>query len=241
MSDLKREEFIELGISIPTAFVTEWASGQVAATKGRESRLEIRGVTAAYLSGIRDLADTIEKRRRELDESQELPPEAAALAERIRAEAMGYWREAKRLAGVAFASQPDVLAKFRTGVHTGLLIQNLVRELESTVALLKEHLPSFSTLGAGEAFVARGEHLVARLKEAKSHLDRACRDLPPTVAQHCHDKGLLYDLTRRLVRVGRLEFTLEPRQAKEFNFRLVRRDRGTSTRPQLRKPKADPN
>src|SRR5258705_6691266 len=47
MSALNREEFIELGVSIPTSFVTEWASGQVAATKGRESRLEMRGVNAA--------------------------------------------------------------------------------------------------------------------------------------------------------------------------------------------------
>ena len=235
MSGLNRDEFIELGVSIPTTFVTEWASGQIEATKGRESRLEIRGVNAAYLSGIKDLTDLVGKRQRELGERHELPPEAVALAERIRAEAMGYWRESKRLAAVAFATQPDVLAKFRTGVNTGLLIQNLVRELESTVALLREHLPQFAALGAGEAFITRGEHLVTRLKEAKASLDAACKGLPPTVAQQCHDKGLLYDLTRRLVRVGRLEFTLEPRQAADFNFRLVRRDRGVSTRPNLKK------
>lgn len=239
MSALNREEFIELGVSIPTSFVTEWASGQVAATKGRESRLEMRGMNAAYLSGIRDLADLVVKRQRELGQPSDLPPESAALAERIRAEAMGYWREAKRLARVAFASQPDVLAKFRTGVQTGLLIHNLIRELEGTVALLREHAAQFAPLGAGEAFIARGEQLVVRLKEAKSKLDAACRELPPTMAQHCHDKGLLYDLTRKLVRLGRLEFTLEPKLAAEFNFSLVRRDRGVSSGPRLKSTKAE--
>ena len=41
--------------------------------------------------------------------------------------------------------------------------------------------------------------------------------------------------TRRLVRVGRLEFMLEPEQALHFNFILVRRDRGVSARPRLKK------
>lgn len=239
MSVLNREEFIELGLSIPTAFVTEWASGQVSATKGRESRLEMRGVNGAYLSGIRDLADLVGKRQREMGASNELPPAPAALAERVRAEAMGYWRECKRLARIAFESQPDVLAKFRTGVHTGLLIQNLVRELELMVALLREHSAAFAPLGAGDPFIARGELLVGRLKEAKSKMDAACRELPPTVAQHCHDKGLLYDLTRRLVRIGRLEFTLEPKQAADFNFKKVRRDGGVSTRPKLKQTDAE--
>jgi len=239
MSNLSREEFIELGVSIPTGFVTKWASGQIAATKGRESRLELRGVTSAYLAGIRDLHDLVERQQRELGEAHELPPEAAALAERIRAEAMGYWREAKKLASVAFATQPDTLAKFRTGVQTGLLIMNLDLEIESTVGLLREHSASFTPLGADASFITRGELLVTRLKQAKAQLDETCRHLPPTVAQQAHDKGLLYDLTRKLVRVGRLEFTGEPDQVSAFNFSLVRRERGVSSAPRLSKAKSD--
>jgi len=235
MSALSREEFIELGVSIPTAVVTEWATGRLSATKGRESRLELRGVTAASLSGSRDLIDLIERRRRELGESQALPPEAAALAERIRAEAIGYWREAKRLANAAFATQPDVLAEFRVGVKTGLLIMKLVRELETTVALMRVHAATFAALGAGETFITRGELLIARLKKAKSTLDAACGELSATALQQCHDKGVLYDLTRTLVRIGRLEFALEAEVAKEFNFDLVRRDRGVATSPKRRK------
>jgi len=239
MSVLSREDFIELGVSTPTPLLLEWATGQISATKGRESRLGSRGVSAATLSDIRDLAVLVEDRQRQSGSSHELPPEPAALAERIRAEAIGYWREAKRLVGVAFATQPDVLARFRTGVQTGLLIMNLVKELESMIPLLREQSARLASLGGGEAFATRGELLVARLKEAKSRLDAACNKLPPTVAQLCHDKGLLYDLTRNLVRVGRLEFTLEADQAAQFNFKLVRRSRGVSTRPRLNKAKAD--
>lgn len=238
MSVLNREECIELGVSTPTSVLIEWAGKQVSATKGRESRLQIRGVSSAALSDIRELAVKIEGCQRELGDSFPLPPEPAALAERIRADAIGYWREAKRLVAVAFASQPDVLAKFRTGVHTGLLITNLVKELELMIPLLREHAAPLASLGVGESFVTRGELLVARLKEAKSRLDAACKELPPTVVQLCHDKGLLYHLTRNLVRVGRLEFVLEPEQAAHFNFNLVRRDRGISTRPRLKKAKA---
>jgi hypothetical protein len=53
----------------------------------------------------------------------------------------------------------------------------------------------------------------------------ACRALPAPQAQQCHDKGLLYDLTRKLVRVGRLEFALDPASAADFNFTDVRQGR----------------
>jgi len=235
MSDLSREDFIELGVSTPISVLTEWAAGQISATKGRESRLGLRGMNAGGLSDIRDLTVRVENCYRELGQSHDLPPEQAALAERIRVDAFDYWREAKRLVGVAFATQPDTLATFRTGVQTGLLLRHLLRELESMIPLLREQSARLAPVGAGEAFVTRGELLAARLKEAKTRLDAACKELPPAVAQFCHDKGLLYHLTRNLVRVGRLEFALEPDEAAHFNFKRVRRDRGVSTRPRLKK------
>lgn len=240
MSDLSREEFIELGVATSTSVLIEWARGQVSATGGRESRLGLRGVDAEALSNIRDLTVRVETGSRELGKSHELPPEPAALAERIRSEALGYWREAKRVVGVVFATQPDLLAKFRTGVRTGLLIRHLTRELEAMILLLREESARLAPVGADEAFVTRGELLVARLKQAKSHLEAATKELSPTVAQFYHDKGLLFHLTRHLVRVGRLEFALEPEEAAHFNFKLVRRDPGVSTRPRLKKTAAKP-
>jgi hypothetical protein len=194
-------------------------------------------MTEAGLETIRDLRAMVDKRSKESEETSSLPPQAVALAQRIREEALAYWREAKLLAKVGFGTQPDLLAKFRTGVQTGLLIANLTKELESTVALLREHSAQLSGLGGNDTFIARGEALVARLKEVKGGLDAACGSLPAPAAQQCHDKGLLYHLTRKLVRVGRLEFAHDPDQASEFNFTGVRRDPGVSTRPQMKKAK----
>ena len=238
MSHLTREDFIELGVSIPTDSLTKWASGQLKATKGRETRLQTRGMSAAYLSGVKDLVAVIEKREQELGKTQELPPEAVALAQRIREEALNYWREGKQIANVGFGTQPELLAKFRTGVRTGMLITTLIRELEITGALLREHSSPLAALGGNDAFIERGKFLIGRLKEVKLNLDAACGALPALAAQQCHDKGLLYDLTRNLVRIGRLEFLLDPDQASEFNFTGVARARGVSTRPQLRDAKA---
>ena len=237
MSPLSREEFIELGASIPAHILVEWASGQIAATKGKESRLQTRGVNAATLAAIQDLTAIVEKRRKELGESQELPPQAVALAQRIREEAVDYWREAKLMAKIEFGTQPDLLAKFRTGVQTGLLIGTLAKEIESILAPLREHAAQLAALGGTDAFIARGELLVGRLKEVKTSMDTACRALPPPAVQQCYDKGLLYDQIRKLVRVARLEFILDPEQASQFNFTGIRRNRGVSTRPELKKAK----
>lgn len=147
MSRLTRDEFIELGASLPANVLVDWASGQLAATKGRETRLQTRGMNAATLAAIQDLTVMVEKHGKELGQPQELPPQAVALAQRIREEALAFWREAKQIAKVEFGTQPDLLAKFRTGVQTGLLIANLTKELESVVALLREHSAQLAGLG----------------------------------------------------------------------------------------------
>jgi hypothetical protein len=239
MTPLVREELIELGVSVPTGVLTDWASDQIAATKGRESRLEKRGVNAAYLSGIRDLIDVVKRGHVELGETHDLPPKPAALAERIRLDSMKYWAEAKRLVRVAFASQPDVLARFRTGVLTGRLLLNQVREIEALVVLLREYHADLKVLGVTEGFITRGEVLAARLREVKGELDDACRTLPPTAAQQCRDKGMLYDLTRRLVRIGRLEFQPESDSSSPFTFTRILGEKGVSTRPELKKTNRD--
>jgi hypothetical protein len=237
MNQLSREDFIELGVSIPMGSLIGWASGQLAATKGRETRLQARGVNAAYLTGVKDLVGILENRQKELGGSPESPLPSVALAQRIREEAVEYWREAKQMAVVQFGTSPDLLAKFRPGVRTGHLIANLTKELESIVGLFREHSTQLAPLGGTEAFIERGTLLIARLKEVKAGLDAACRALPPTAAQQGHDKGLLYDLTRKLVRTARLEFLPDPEQAAAFNFTGLRGKRGVSSRPGLKKEK----
>ena len=234
MNPLSREDFIELGVSIPSDTLVAWAKAQLTATRGRESRLETRGMNQASLGAIRDLVELVEKRGKELSDLRDLPPQAVALAQNLRAEALGYWREAKQMAKVEFGTRPNLLAKFRTGVQTGLLLANLTKEIESTVSLLREHAAQLAPLGGSEAFVARGASLIAKLNDAKTQLDAVCGALPAPAVQHCHDKGILYDLTRKLVRTGRLEYLGEPEQASEFNFTGIRKERGVSTRPRLK-------
>ncbi|HZE97750.1 MAG TPA: hypothetical protein VE981_12045 [Planctomycetota bacterium] len=238
MNPLSREDFIELGVSIPAAALVGWASGQLAATKGKESRLQTRGVNGPTLEAIRDLAAIVEKRAKELGDGDDLPPQAVAVAQHLREEALAFRRTGKLMANAEFGTRPDLLAKFRTGVQTGLLLANLTKELETLIALLREHAASLAGIGATEPFMARGELLVEKLKDAKAGLDAACRALSPSEAQQCHDKGLLYDQTRKLVRIGRLEFLLDPALASQFNFTAVRKERGVSTRPELKKAKA---
>ena len=236
MTQLSREEYIELGVSVPTDTLIEWAARQLAATKGRETRLQSRGMSAPQLTGMRDLLAMVEKRHGERGTSEESPP-AVALAQRIREEAVSYWQEAKQIVQVEFGTTPDLIAKFRIGVRTGRLILPLRGELESMVRLLREYAPQLAGVGGTEAFIARGAILVDRLKEVKTGLDAACQAFPPPAAQQCHDKGLLYDLIRKLVRVGRLEFALDPEQAAAFNFTGLRRKGEGSARPGSRKAK----
>jgi hypothetical protein len=238
MNPLSREDFIELGISIPSKTLVAWAKAQLAAAKGKESRLETRGMNGDGLGAIRDLAELVEKRGKELGDPGDLPPKAVALAQRLREEALGYWQEAKMMAKVEFGTRPDLLAKFRGGVQTGLLLANLTKEIESTISLLREHAWAFAAIGGSDAFIARGTTLVAKLKDAKAELDAACGALPAPAALHSHDKGVLYDRTRKLVRTARLTFLRDPKQASEFTFTGIRKERGVATRARLKQEEA---
>lgn len=234
MSPLTRDEFIELGISVRTDRLIKWARRQLSAAGEGQARLKSRGVDAAYLARIEDLIGTIENAPKNGGEGQDLPPEAAALAELVRDEAAAFWREAKLIAKAEFGTSPDDMAKFRTGVQTGRLLPNLTKELESILAMLREHTSRLARLGGTEGFIENGERLVKRLKEVKASLDTVCRALPPSSAQRCHDKGLLYDLTRTLVRTAQLAFMHDPAQQAPFNFTGVGRKSGVSTQPRPR-------
>jgi hypothetical protein len=220
---LSRQEFIELGVSLPEEPLLDWAKEQLENAKRREARLLARGLTGDYLSGLRALLASIETR---LSESAETPAPCSSPAERaLRLEARRYWKEAQDLARVGFGTRPDELAEFRRGVLTGLLIKNLMREVEIVVGLLRRHAGVLAPLGADEAFLAQGTALVDRLKSAASALETATAVMAASTAQLCHDKGVLYDLTRTLVRLGRLEFRADPDAASAFSFAELNRAR----------------
>jgi hypothetical protein len=224
MSQLSREECIELGLSVPTIPLIGWATEQLAVVKGREARLQGRGITSPFLKEIKALIGTVAELQNTLGkEKLSLPPEVAQ-SQRIREEAYAYWQEAKQIVKIEFGTCPEVQVKSRLGVRTGRLLSNLCREMECVVAVLREHAPQLSWLGVDEAFLNGGVELVGKLNEAQAKLDMACKALSPALAEQCCEKGKLYDLTRKLVRIGQLEYLHEPEQAAAFNYSLLRRD-----------------
>lgn len=232
MSVLSREECIELGLSVDTNPLIVWATVQLSAAHGRQGRLERRGITPPFLREIQVLAGKIAELESTLVRQKGALPQETAQSRRIREEAAAYRQEARQILKIEFGTCPEMQVRSRLGVRTGRLIANLCRELECAVAVLKEHSPRLSRLGVDEAFLHAGDALIGKLREAQSTLSSACQALSPALAEQCCNKGKLYDLTRKLVRIGRLEFLHEPEQAAAFNYDVLRRQlRG---RPDLR-------
>jgi hypothetical protein len=237
MSPLSREECIELGVSVPSAALTGWAMDQLAAAKGRVRRLEHRGIHPPYLMEIQGLIGTITEAQSVLGPEHANPPAAVVDVQRIREEAFAYWREAKQIVNVEFGSNPDRLVKFPLRGRTGRLIANLTRELDCIVSLLGVHSAQLGWRGVTQIFRRLGEVLISKLKEAQAKLDSFCRALPPHLAQHCCLKGRLYDLTRKLVRIGQLEFLHEPEQAAAFNYSVLRMELRAGSEGRIRRAK----
>jgi len=224
MSQLTREQCIEVGLSVPPGPLIGWATEQLAATKGREQRLEKRGLSAPYLKEVKTLIGKVAELHGGLVKKKvSLPPEAAQ-AQRVRDEALAYWQEAKQIFKIEFGTCPDIQVKCRPGVRTGRLLAPLCRELECVVAVLREHGAQLAWLGVDDAFLAAGELLIGKLKEAQARLESACQDLAPALADACCEMGKLYDLTRKLVRIGQLEYLHEPEQAAAFNYTSLRKE-----------------
>ena len=224
MNQLSRQECIELGLSVPTVPLLVWANEQFSAAKGRQKRLRHRGITAQYLKEIKTLIKTVAELQNTLaKEKASLPSEAEEL-QRIREEAFAYWQEAKQIVKIEFGTCPEMQIQCRLGVRTGRLLANLTREMECVVPVLKIHSPQLSWLGVDEDFLKVGGLLIGKLKEAQAKLDSVCKALSPILAEKCCEKGKLYDLTRKLVRIGQLEFLHEPEQAAAFNYSKLRRE-----------------
>jgi hypothetical protein len=151
-----------------------------------------------------------------------MPPPEVAQAQRIREEAIAFWQEAKQIVKVESGSNPDVQAQLQVGVRSGRLIAKLTRELDCIVSLLGKHSAQLGWLGVTETFQRVGEAMISNLRGAQAKLDSACKGLSAVLSEHCFRKGHLYDLTQKLVRIGRLEFLHEPEQASAFNYEVLR-------------------
>jgi hypothetical protein len=222
MSPLSREELMELGLSVPAVPLVLWATVQVSAARARQMRLAGRGLTAPFLKEIKILVGRVAELETTLGKERASPPSEVVQSQRIREEASAYCQEAKQIMKIEFGTCPELQVKSRLGVRTGRLLANLCREMESVVAVLREHSPQLSWLGVDEDFINAGQALIGKLREAQAKLDSACKAMSPALAEQSCEKGRLYDLTRKLVRIGQLEFLHEPEQAAAFNYTLLR-------------------
>jgi len=232
MNQLSREECIELGLSVPAIPLVGWAYEQLSAAKSRLERLGDRGITAPYLKEIKSLVVRVAELETTLGSKKTVLPPELVQSQQVREEASAYLQEAKQIIKIEFGMCPEVQAKCRLGVRTGRLLAHLGRELEYVVPVLWEHAPQLAWLGADAAFIHAGEGLIGRLKEAQAKLDAARKALSPALADLCCEKGKLYDLCRKLVRIGQLEYLHEPEQASAFNYTLLRKElrRGSEVR-----------
>lgn len=220
---LSRSEFIGLGAEFPTQALIEWAGVLSKLGARHAGRLVKRGATPAYLGEIDRLADSVAKLETQQEIGKKDSPAATRGVEEIRAEAVDWWREARESAKVEFGTDPDQLSRFRTGVRVGGSTPLLVREIRFLLPVLSANLEQLAWLGVDEAFVKRGEMLAGKLHDADLAQEEARKTLPPKTAELLLDKGKLYDLVRKLVRLGRLEFRKEPETASQFNYEIVRR------------------
>jgi hypothetical protein len=224
MTQLSREACIELGVSVPTAPLIGWATEQLAAAKVQEQRLQHRGVRNPFLTEIKTLIDKVEELQTALGKEKTTLPAEVTQAQRTRDEAYAHWQEAKQIVKTEFGTRPEIQAKFHFGVRTGRLIANLRREMEHDLALLREHSADLRWLGVDEAFLTAGDVLISKLKDAQTNIETATKRFPSQFADQCSEKGKLYELTRKLVRIGKLEFQHEPEQAAVFNYDLLRKE-----------------
>jgi len=114
MSQLAREECMELGLSVSTVPLMEWANEQLSVAKGRLPRLEGRGVTAPFLKELKSLIGTVGELEKTLGKEIALLPQKVALSQSIREEASAYLQEAKQIVKIEFGTRPEIQIKSRT-------------------------------------------------------------------------------------------------------------------------------
>lgn len=235
MADLPREELIETGRSVPTGVLANWVSTQLGVARKNADRLKARGIEPPYISEIESLFDSVRKLQAQNERTGGRP--SSESAERVNAlldQAVDYWREIKQMAKVEFAGDTDALAGCRTGVKVGPSIRKLADEIARSVSLLRAHRDQLGWLGVNDAFIGKGETLLGRLREEEARQREVISTLPEAEAELFYRKGRLLDLTRKLVRVGRLEFRNEPKPLALFNYDALRAVRGNVPAPRAR-------
>lgn len=217
---LSRDEFVLLGMTLPADRLLPWAGEQAALARQNSGRLQRRGINPAFLEEIETRTASVRDLAKRAGGDPTVDVRAVT---HLAAEALSYWYEVRQIATVEFGTDPDDLARFRPGVRVGSSLRLIAGELDRTVPLLREYIGRLGWLGVDDAFIQRGADLAARVREGEGRAEALRQALSPEATDLDRSKGLLYELVRKLVRIGRLEFRTEPEKAARFNYDTLRR------------------
>ncbi len=219
MNPLSSEEYIELGLSIPTNSLEVWATVLLAAAQWKLDRLELRGITPSFLKEIKTLIQAVGDLENTLGKEKHSHPPEADQVQRIREAAATYQDQANQILSLVSGT----LSETPLEVRTGPLLGNLGRDMACIVALLRGSSAKSGSPGIDKAFLSEGDVLVRELKESQMLLTSARQALSPAQEKQCSQKGKLYERIWTLIQVGQREFLHEPEQAATFNYSLLNR------------------
>lgn len=219
---LSRSEAIHMGSRLSSENLTKWARTICARARVDFERLKKRGVSEDFLKTTEAICAEVDELEAKIKIAKEAVPDAAAELEKAHENALAWRKQAMMMAQVEFGTDPEMLARFRVGVNVGESVPKLVRELEVLLPLIRQFIRNLSWLGCAELFLSTGETLAKTLKELDARQEAARNALPPETAEFYFKKGQLYDLARKLVGIGRLEFADEPERAGKYGFELMR-------------------
>jgi len=225
----EREELIAIGERFQTGLILEWSGKIVQAARQDLPRLKTRGITEATLREVESSQNEVKKlnlaRERETNDVPVL-----ALARREAAQAALDWRvETCGLAEAVFDSEPEVLARFRTGVKISRSIPKLVTETGLLLGVVREHLSALRGVGVSEEFVKRGEEALRRVAEVQRRQALEQAQTGPVTADLYRAQGVLYTRTRFLVRIAQVEFRSDEDRLGRYSYATLRRQEVPST------------
>lgn len=218
-----RQELITIGERFNTDAILDWSGGIVQAARQDAARLKARGITEKLLAEIEASREEVRK----LNVTQERDKKDVAtltVSRRGAMEAALDWREeVKGLAEAVFDSQPNLLARFRTGVKASWSVPKLLTEVGILLGALQEHLAELKGVGASEKLVARGERALHDLDASQRKNSEEKSQTPVATAELYHAQGTLYTRVRFVVRIAEVEFRKEPAQLGRYSYAALRR------------------
>jgi hypothetical protein len=226
---LSKEELVDIGSRFRTDLLTSWSLEIEAISKTDLLELSTRGIDQKFLDAVSVQREKVLKLESEQESSKKDVPFSTSQRQVIVDSALDLRVEVKELAKVSFADDPDILALFRTGVKISGSIPKLIGELEYLLPLLKKYgkdLDPLSGEAKKESYISlldRCEDILKKLKSAEQSHTVERKELPEKTAELYYERGVLYQMVKKIVRLARVEFRNEPAKKNRYNYDTLRR------------------